>query len=105
MHRSFVSLASALTICSIVSIASAGVAGLNLRELDDELDKRAVCVGDSFNQVFNSVGMGAANDAVQADLTAFCRSWIDIPDATSFFQTITPTRSAVLVLSSENWKD
>lgn len=101
MHRSLFSLASALTISSIISIASAGVAGLTPRRAENELDTRQLCVGDSFNDVFNSVGMGDEddeNDAVQADLTAFCRSWIDIPDATVFFRTITPTRFVTSLL-------
>jgi hypothetical protein len=91
MHRSLFSWASALAVASLVTISSAGVAGISPREADDGLEKRLLCVGDSLNEVFQSVGMGSANNGVQADITAFCRSWIDIPGTTSYVQTVTPT--------------
>lgn len=91
MHRSLFSWASALAVGSLVTTSTAGVAGISPREADDGLEKRLLCVGDSFNEVFQSVGMGSANNGVQADITAFCRSWIDIPGTTSYVQTVTPT--------------
>ena len=92
MHRSLFSLALALTISSNFTITSAGVLGVSPRDVGYGLDKRLLCVGDSFNEIFMSVGMGVANNGAQADITSFCYSWIDIPSVTSYIQTITPTR-------------
>jgi hypothetical protein len=99
MHGSFFSLASALTISSVISVASAGVAGLFLPKAEDQFDKRLVCIGDSFNEVFVSVGMGAGSPGLEADIEGFCRYWIDIPSVTSFVTTITPTTFVVPLLS------
>ncbi len=102
MHRSLFSLASALTILSYFSITTARVAELSPRYAEDELDKRLVCVGDSLNEVFVSVGMGNANDGAQHDIVNFCRSWIDIPAATSYYQTVTLTTYVSLLPSGRS---
>jgi hypothetical protein len=83
MHHSFFPLASALTISSIITITSASVAGSASQNL--------LCVNDTYNEVFNAVGMGLASDGAQQDIENFCYSWIDIPTVTSYFTTITPT--------------
>jgi hypothetical protein len=97
MHHPLFSMATALTFSSIASIASAGVAGFSPRA-EYAMDKRYVCQGDSFNEVFMSVGMGDPNDGAQADITSFCRSWIDIPNETSYVLTTTPTTYVLSVL-------
>jgi hypothetical protein len=91
MHHSLFSVASALTISSAISIASAGVPGLSPRAAEDGLDKRLLCVGDSYNDIFVNVGMGDPNNGAQADISSFCRSWIDIPDVTAYYETVTQT--------------
>jgi hypothetical protein len=91
MRHSLFSLASALTVSLLVSSTSAAVAGISPREVEFELDKRLVCVGDTINEIFSSVGMGNATDGAKADTIAFCRSWIDIPNVTSYILTVTPT--------------
>ncbi len=90
-HHSLFSVASALTISSAISIASAGVAGLSPRDAQDGLEKRLLCIGDTYNDVFMGVGMGDPGSGAQADIEMFCRSWIDIPNVTSFYQTFTQT--------------
>jgi hypothetical protein len=102
MHRSLFSLASALIFSSIASITSARFPGLSPRLAENDLDKRLLCIGDSYNEVFVSVGMGLGSDGLESDLVAFCRSWIDIPDATSFFQTVTPTTFVTLSCLAES---
>lgn len=93
MHRSLLSLASALTLGSIVSITSAAVVGqaLSPRNAEDELDRRFVCLEDTYYEVFASVGMSNVSDAAENDIDDFCRYWIDLPYATSYFRTVTPT--------------
>lgn len=86
MHNSLFFLASAL---AIFSLSSARVADQSPRIVLNELDKRVVCRDDSYNSVFMSVGMG--NNPLQNDIDNFCRSWINIPYATVFYETITPT--------------
>ena len=90
MHRSLFSLASALTLSSHLAVAAGHAADLGLRDIVAPLDRRLVCLGDTFNRIFTEVGMGDPNDDVQADITSFCRSWIDIPDSTAFVTTVTP---------------
>ena len=91
MHLSIFSVASALTIFCIISVTSALVPGLSPRHGADILEKRLLCIGDTYNEVFVSVGMGNFSDGAQADIESFCRSWIDIPNETSYYETITPT--------------
>lgn len=91
MHLSLPSVASALTISSIISVTSALVPGFSPRHGTDMLDKRLVCVGDTYNEVFVSVGMGKYSNGAQVDIENFCRSWIDISTVTSYYETITPT--------------
>ncbi|KAF7511202.1 hypothetical protein GJ744_005099 [Endocarpon pusillum] len=88
MYHPLFSLAAALTVSSIIKTASAGVAGLiNPRYLDE----RQLCVGDSYFDVFNSVGMGRSGEGAQNDIEEFCHSWIPYSTVTSYYATITPT--------------
>ncbi|ERF71862.1 hypothetical protein EPUS_01777 [Endocarpon pusillum Z07020] len=88
MYHPLFSLAAALTVSSIIKTTSAGVAGLiNPRYLDE----RQLCRGDSYNDVFNSVGMGRAGEGAQNDIEEFCHSWIPFRTVTSYYVTITPT--------------
>lgn len=88
MHHPLLSPAAALLVSSILQTTSAGVAGLiNPRHLDE----RQLCVGDSYYDVFNSVGMGGAGEGAQNDIEDFCYSWIPFHTVTSYFVTITPT--------------
>lgn len=88
MYHPFFSLAAALTVSSIIKTTSAGVAGLiNPRYLDE----RQLCMGDSYYDVFNSVGMGRAGEGAQNDIEKFCYSWIPFRTVTSYTITITPT--------------
>lgn len=91
MPRSLLSPALVVTFLCLASLTSAAIAGVSPREAANELDKRLVCQGDTIFEVFQSVGMGDPSDGAQADITAFCRSWIDIPDTTSYVRTVTPT--------------
>lgn len=87
MHRSLFSLASALTISLLVTMTSAGVAALSAYELE----QRALCRGDTYHEIFVSVGMGFGSEAAENDVDNFCRSWIGIPHDTTYFLTTTPT--------------
>lgn len=89
MHYPLFSLAAALTVSSLVTMALAGVAGLSPRGLD----KRFLCVGDTYHEIFTSVGMEFGSEAAENDVDDFCRSWIDIPYETEYYDTTTPTRS------------
>lgn len=99
MHFSLFSLASALTLSSIITIGSADIAGLSPRDAVHEVDKRLLCIGDTINEVFTSVGMGNASSGAQTDIENFCRSFIFIPGVTSYIQTFTPTTYVTSILS------
>ncbi len=95
MYHPLFSLAAALTISFIIKTTSAGVAGLiNPRYLDE----RQLCRGDSYYDVFNSVGMGGAGEGAQNDIEDFCYSWIPFQTVTSFYVTVTPTTSVAPLL-------
>lgn len=75
-------------------MTSAGVAALSAYELE----QRALCRGDTYHEIFVSVGMGFGSEAAENDVDNFCRSWIGIPHDTTYFLTTTPTTSVTALV-------